>query len=52
MGEPLELNRLEFNILKGLYENGCTDQYRLMTITELSTRDWLFLYGKKRKWRL
>ena len=31
----MELNRLEFNILKCLYDNGCTDPYHSITITEL-----------------
>ena len=35
MGDTLELNRLEFNILKCLYDSECTDQYHSMTITEL-----------------
>jgi transcriptional regulator with XRE-family HTH domain len=35
MGNTLELNRLEFNILKCLYDSGCVDPYHSMTITEL-----------------
>ena len=35
MGDTLDLNRLELNILKCLYDDGCTDQYHSMTITEL-----------------
>ena len=35
MGNTLELNRLEFNILKCLYDSGCTNPYHSMTITEL-----------------
>ena len=35
MENTLELNRLEFNILKCLYDSGCTDPYHSMTITEL-----------------
>ena len=35
MGEPLGLNRLEFNILKCLYDSGCVEPYHSMTITEL-----------------
>lgn len=35
MGNTLELNRLEFNILKCLYDSGCVDAYHSMTITEL-----------------
>lgn len=31
----MELNRLEFNILKCLYDGGCIDSYHSMTITEL-----------------
>ena len=31
----MELNRLEFNILKCLYDSGCIDPYHSMTITEL-----------------
>ena len=31
----MELNRLEFNILKCLYDSGCTDPYHSITITEL-----------------
>lgn len=35
MSDTLELNRLEYNILKCLHKNGCTDKYNSMTITEL-----------------
>ncbi len=35
MGNTLGLNRLEFNILKCLYDSGCVDPYHSMTITEL-----------------
>lgn len=35
MGNTLELNRLEFSILKCLYDSGCIDPYHSMTITEL-----------------
>lgn len=35
MGDTLKLNRLEFNILKCLYDSGCVDPYHSMTITEL-----------------
>ena len=35
MGDTLGLNRLEFNILKCLYDSGCVDPYHSMTITEL-----------------
>ena len=35
MGNTVELNRLEFNILKCLYDDGCTDHYHSMSITEL-----------------
>ncbi len=35
MGDTFELNRLEFDILKCLYDGGCTDQYHSMSITEL-----------------
>ena len=35
MDNTFELNRLEFNILKCLYDGGCTDQYSSKTITEL-----------------
>lgn len=35
MGHTFDLNRLEFNILKCLYDSECTDQYHSMTITEL-----------------
>lgn len=35
MGNTLELNRLEFNILKCLYDNDCRDPYHSITITEL-----------------
>ena len=35
MGNILEMNRLEFNILKCLYDSGCVDPYHSMTITEL-----------------
>lgn len=35
MVDTLELNRLEFNILKCLYDSGCTDPYHSITITEL-----------------
>lgn len=35
MGNTLELNRLEFNILKCLYDSDCVDPYHSMTITEL-----------------
>lgn len=35
MSDTLELNRLEYNILKCLHKNECTDQYNSMTITEL-----------------
>ena len=35
MGDTLGLNRLEFNILKCLYDSGCVDPYHTMTITEL-----------------
>lgn len=35
MRDTLKLNRLEFNILKCLYDSGCVDQYHSMTITEL-----------------
>lgn len=31
----MELNRLEFNILKCLYDSGCTNPYHSITITEL-----------------
>lgn len=34
-GLIMELNRLEFNILKCLYDSGCTDPYHSITITEL-----------------
>ena len=35
MGNTLGLNRLEFNILKCLYDSGCVNPYHSMTITEL-----------------
>ena len=35
MGNTSELNRLEFSILKCLYDSGCMDPYHSMTITEL-----------------
>ena len=35
MGNTSELNRLEFSILKCLYDSGCMDPYHAMTITEL-----------------
>ncbi len=35
MDDTFELNRLEYNILKYLYDNGCIDHYHSMTITEL-----------------
>ena len=35
MSDTLELNRLEYNILKCLYKSECTDQYHSITITEL-----------------
>lgn len=35
MGDTLGLNRLEFNILRCLYDSGCLDPYHSMTITEL-----------------
>lgn len=35
MSDTFELNRMEFNILKCLYNEGCTNQYHSMTITEL-----------------
>lgn len=35
MENTVELNRLELNILRGLYDGGCTEQYQSMTITEL-----------------
>ena len=35
MGNTLGLNRLEFSILKCLYDSGCIDPYHSMTITEL-----------------
>jgi len=35
MGDTLELNRLEFKILKCLYDDGCIGHYHSMTITEL-----------------
>lgn len=35
MGNTLELNRLEFSILKCLYDSDCVDPYHSMTITEL-----------------
>ena len=35
MNDTFELNRLEYNILKYLYDNGCIDHYHSMTITEL-----------------
>ena len=35
MGNTLELNRLEFSILKCLYDSGCVNPYHSMTITEL-----------------
>ena len=35
MKNILELNRLEFSILKCLYDSGCIDPYHSMTITEL-----------------
>lgn len=39
MGDTFELNRLEFDILKCLYDGGCTDQYHSMSITELLNAD-------------
>ena len=38
MGNILELNRLEFSILKCLYDSGCIDPYHSMAITELSEK--------------
>lgn len=38
MGNTLELNRLEFSILKCLYDSGCVNPYHSMTITELLGR--------------
>lgn len=35
MGNTLGVNRLEFSILKCLYDSGCIDPYHSMTITEL-----------------
>lgn len=35
MGDLFELNRLEFMILKSLYDGGCTEHYHSMTITDL-----------------
>lgn len=35
MGDTLGLNRLEFSILKCLYDSGCVNPYHSMTITEL-----------------
>lgn len=35
MGNTLELNRLEFSVIKCLYDSGCIDPYHSMTITEL-----------------
>lgn len=35
MEEIFELNRLEFMILKSLYDGGCTEHYHSMTITDL-----------------
>lgn len=35
MSDTFELNRMEFNILKCLYDGGYTDKYHSVTITEL-----------------
>ena len=35
MDDVVELNRMEFMILKSLYDNGCTEHYHSMTITDL-----------------
>ena len=35
MEEIFELNRMEFMILKSLYDGGCTEHYHSMTITDL-----------------
>lgn len=35
MSDTFELNRLELNILKCLYNEGCIDQYHSITITEI-----------------
>lgn len=35
MDETYELNRLEFMILKSLYDGGCKGHYHSMTITDL-----------------
>lgn len=35
MEEIFGLNRLEFMILKSLYDGGCTEHYHSMTITDL-----------------
>ena len=35
MGDIFELNRMEFMILKSLYDGSCTGHYQSMTITDL-----------------
>lgn len=35
MGDLFELNRLEFMILRSLYDGGCKEHYYSMTITDL-----------------
>lgn len=35
MGDIFELNRIEFMILKSLYDGECTGHYQSMTITDL-----------------
>lgn len=35
MDDVVELNRMEFMILKSLYDNGCTEHYHSMTISDL-----------------
>ena len=35
MDDTLGLNRMEFMILKSLYDNNCTGHYHSMTITDL-----------------
>lgn len=35
MSDSFELNRMEFMILKSLYDGGCTEHFHSMTITDL-----------------